>query len=54
MGETNRQYTMWFCYHTDFSGFAIFDNELDALRYAVEKSMECQQVINGDIKEQLK
>lgn len=45
---------MWFCYWLDFSGFAIFDNELDALRYAVENHMECKQVVNGDLKEQLK
>lgn len=45
---------MFFCYHSDFSGIAIFDNELDALRYAVKHSMECKQVINGDLKEQTK
>lgn len=45
--------TMWFCWYDDFSGFAIFDNEMDALRYAVEHSMNCKQVVNGDLKEQL-
>ena len=29
----------WVAYHGDFSGFVIFDKEIEALRYAVENSM---------------
>lgn len=30
---------VWLAYYADRSGMAVFDRELDALRYAVEHSM---------------
>lgn len=30
----------WFAYQPDWSGFKIFGNEIDALRYAVELTMK--------------
>lgn len=30
---------VWVAYHYDWSGFAIFEHELDALRHAVSNSM---------------
>lgn len=32
----------WLAYYSDWSGFAVFDNELEALRYAVEHQMRCE------------
>jgi hypothetical protein len=29
----------WIAYYSDWSGFLVFDNELECLRYAVERSM---------------
>jgi hypothetical protein len=44
---------MWFAYHTDFSGFAFFTNELDALRYAVANKMEVQKMKNGETRQDI-
>jgi len=32
----------WLCYYSDWSGIAIFDNELDAQRYACDSGMICE------------
>lgn len=45
--------TVWFAYHTDLSGFAVFLDELEALRYAVENSMQVREVTQGSVHEQL-
>jgi hypothetical protein len=45
----------WCAFYADLSAFAVFDRELDALRYAVENHMDCRPVkINCDLREQLK
>jgi hypothetical protein len=45
---------LWVVYYHDWSGFAVFDNELLALRYAVENGMAVKQVAYGmDIREQV-
>ncbi len=31
---------VWLAYYPDLSGVAVFDEEIDALRYAVEKGMD--------------
>jgi len=36
--------TIWIAYHMDWSGFAIFETEIEALRYAVEHSMQVKAV----------
>lgn len=41
---------VWFCYYTDYSGFAVFEHEIEALRYAVEKSMQCEFRPWGDLR----
>jgi len=33
---------VWFVYYLDYSGFAVFPTEIEALRYAVRHSMECE------------
>lgn len=30
----------WLAYHSDFSGMAVFESEIEALRYAVKRSMD--------------
>lgn len=44
---------IWFVYHSDFSGFAVFLNELEAYKYAVEHSMSVANIKTGDVREQL-
>lgn len=38
----------WLAYHGDFSGLAVFSEEVDALRYAVENSMKVSYVLWGE------
>jgi len=38
---------VWLSYHHDWSGFAIFDQEIDALRDAVENGRACSFVTFG-------
>ena len=45
---------IWLAYHSDWSGFAMFGVELDALRYAVDRNMLVQWVPTGvDVREHL-
>ena len=37
--------TIWMAYHTDWSGFALFATEIEALRYAVAHSMQVRAVL---------
>lgn len=32
----------WLCYHSDWSGIAVFSKEVEALRHAVEHQMHCE------------
>lgn len=44
---------IWFAYFADFSGFAVFADEMEALRYAVENGMKVKTVETGkDLREQ--
>jgi hypothetical protein len=44
---------LWLAYYGDFSGLAIFTDEISALRYAVEKEMKVKPVVPGeDLREQ--
>lgn len=36
--------TVWLAYHLDWSNFALFGTEIEALRYAVDNSMRVQAV----------
>lgn len=45
---------VWFAYYSDWSGMAVFDNEVDALRHAVEHHMEVAGLHSGDVKEQIR
>jgi hypothetical protein len=38
---------VWCAYYSDWSGMAVFDDELAALRYAVERSMSVKHVLFG-------
>jgi hypothetical protein len=45
---------IWVAYYTDWSGFAVFadDDELGALRHAVERHMEVARIPFGvDVRE---
>jgi hypothetical protein len=43
---------VWLAYYSDWSGMAVFATEIEALRYAVEKSMIVSPVVYGvDLKE---
>lgn len=53
MKDSNLRTVFYFCYYADFSAFAIFDDETEALRYAVSKHMECEEILCGNIKDQL-
>jgi hypothetical protein len=54
-GRTTIVNEYWCAFYADLSAFAVFDRELDALRYAVENHMDCRPVkINCDLREQLK
>lgn len=33
---------VWIAYYSDWSGFALFDTEIDALRFAVGSQMQVQ------------
>jgi hypothetical protein len=39
---------VWLAFHSDFSGMAVFHNELDALRYALEHGMKVLPLDHGD------
>ena len=43
----------WLAYYSDWSGMAVFDNELDALRHAVGSSMEVIVLHAGDVRDQI-
>lgn len=36
--------TVWLAYYRDWSAFAIFETEIEALRYAVEHTMQVKAV----------
>lgn len=36
--------TIWVVYYFDFSGFGIFETEIEALRHAVDNSMNVKAV----------
>jgi hypothetical protein len=38
----------WIAYHSDWSGFALFGKEVDALRYAVSNNMNVGRVGWGE------
>lgn len=40
----------WLVYYSDWSGIAVFDTEIDALRYAVEKQMQVEFRQWGEIR----
>jgi hypothetical protein len=45
----------WLAYDADWSGLAVFDSEIEALRYAVSHSMLVAQVELGrDLREQVR
>ena len=45
---------VWVAYHSDWSGFALFDLELECLRYAVANSMAVAQVPFGkDVRQEV-
>lgn len=35
---------VWMAYYSDWSSFALFATEIEALRYAVEKSMHVREL----------
>ncbi len=37
----------WVAYHSDWSGFVLFREEIDALRYAVREQMNVVLVLDG-------
>jgi hypothetical protein len=39
---------VWIAFHADLSEFALFDEEIDCLRFAVENSMMAATVKFGD------
>jgi hypothetical protein len=39
---------VWIAYHDDWSGFVVFKNEVEALRHAVDHSMQVGRVNYGD------
>ena len=42
----------WLAYYADWSGLAVFETEIDALRYAVDRSMQVMRVpTHADIRE---
>lgn len=41
--------TFWIAYHGDWSGFAIFDDELPCLRYAVDHHMAVAECPFGQV-----
>ncbi len=43
----------WLAYYSDRSGMALFFNEIDALRYAVDSSMSVTELKEGDVFDQL-
>ena len=38
----------WLAYYLDRSNFAVFSNELDCLRHAVEFSMLAKKIVAGE------
>lgn len=43
----------WMAYYTDWSGIAVFDNEIDCLRHAVANHMEVIELSAGDVRDQI-
>lgn len=43
----------WMAYYTDWSGIAVFDNEIDCLRHAVTHHMEVIELAAGDVRDQI-
>lgn len=41
---------VWIAYHPDWSGFAVFPIELEALRYAQSRSMTVKFVEWGEVR----
>jgi hypothetical protein len=35
---------VWIAYHVDWSGFAVFETEIEALRHAVDNMMHVKQL----------
>ena len=44
--------TVWMAYYLDWSQFALFETEVEALRHAVEHSMQVRKITlpSGDIR----
>lgn len=43
----------WMAYYNDFSDMAVYDNEIDALRYAVNNHMEVIELRPGSVNQQI-
>lgn len=43
----------WMAYYTDWSGIAVFNNEIDCLRHAVSNHMEVIELHAGDVNDQI-
>lgn len=44
----------WLAYYHDWSAMAVFDSEIECLRYAVERQMQVRPVSYGeDLREQV-
>lgn len=41
---------VWIAYHSDWSGFAVFATEVEALRYAVAHTMSCAFFAWGEVR----
>lgn len=39
--------TYWLAYYPDWSDFAVFDDGLSALRYAIKNGMQCAEMRYG-------
>lgn len=48
MEDYEKKTELWLAYQSDYSQFVIFDNELDALRSAVETLMCVRQISFGE------
>lgn len=45
--------TIWVAYYSDFSGIAVFNNEIDAHRHANGSTMEVIGCRPGDVRDQI-
>lgn len=41
------QWSVWVAYYTDYSGIAVFETEIEALRFAVGKGMQVERFTSG-------